>query len=251
MPNVVQNSVPAANVRQVVAEDLALDTSGNLDIASSQFVYKVTGIASSGPPPAPQNGPVAAESIVIATGSHLATGPATADLDSPGTALAGTAVKVTDANGSTLQALVMSVSPTQVIYQVPAGMAVGAAVVTISGWVKGYALRLSNGNTFIEDVFEIDATGAVIARPITISNGDQVYLIVYGAGFRAASGDISATVGGIGAPVLYAGPQRVQPGLDQFTVLVPPELATAGPQAVQIVLTAGGQTANTVNVTVQ
>jgi hypothetical protein len=43
----------------------------------------------------------------------------------------------------------------------------------------------------------------------------------------------------------------VQPGLDQFTIVVPPELATGGPQVVQIVLTAGGQTANTVNVTVQ
>jgi uncharacterized protein (TIGR03437 family) len=43
----------------------------------------------------------------------------------------------------------------------------------------------------------------------------------------------------------------VQPGLDQFTVLIPPELATGGPQAVQIVLTAGGQTANAGSVTVQ
>jgi len=224
-----------------------------------------------------QSGPVAPESIVIATGTHLATGSATADRDSPGTTLAGTTVKVTDANGSSLLALVMSVSPTQVTYQIPAGMAVGAATVTItaadgvsataplqiaavapglytlnsSGLVKAYAVRISNGNAFIEDVFEVDATGAVIARPITISNGDQVYLIVYGTGFRAAGGDISATVGGIGAPILYAGPQGVQPGLDQFTILVPPELATGGPQVVQIVLTAGGQMANAGNVTVQ
>ena len=59
------------------------------------------------------------------------------------------------------------------------------------------------------------------------------------------------TVGGIGAPVLYAGPQGVQPGLDQFNVLIPPEVATGGPQVVPIVFTAAGQTANTVNVTVQ
>jgi hypothetical protein len=146
LPNVVQNSVPAGNVRQIVAEDLALDISGSVYIASSQFIYKVTGIASSGPPPAPptgsvtktvsaaglQSGPVAPESIVIATGSHLATSSATADRDSPGATLAGTTVKVTDANGSSLLALVMSVSPTQVTYQLPAGMAVGAATVTIT-----------------------------------------------------------------------------------------------------------------------
>ena len=55
--------------------------------------------------------------------------------------------------------------------------------------------------------------------------------------FRAAGGDITATVGGIGAPILHAGAQGVQPGLDQFTVLVPPQRATGGPQVVQIVLT--------------
>ena len=47
------------------------------------------------------------------------------------------------------------------------------------------------------------------------------------------------------------GPQGVQPGLDQFTILIPPELATGGPQVEQIVLTAGDQTSNTGNVTVQ
>ena len=94
--------------------------------------------------------------------------------------------------------------------------------------MKAYAICISNGNTFIEDVFEVDATGVVIARPIIISNGDQVYLIVYGTGFRAAGGDISATVGGISAPILYAGRRGVQPGLDQFTIVVPPELATGG-----------------------
>jgi len=281
----------AANTLRFTPADVAVDISGNLYVPNRGFVYRVSGVASAGPPPAPpsgsvtktvsaagqQSGPVAPESIVIASGSHLATSSATADLDSPGTTLAGTTVKVTDSNGTTLQALVLSVSSTQVTYQVPAGLAVGAATATItagdgvsatttlqiaavapglytlksSGLVKGYALRISNGNTFIEDVFEIDATGSVIARPITISNGDQVYLIVYGTGFRAAGGDMSATVGGIGAPILYAGPQGVQPGLDQFTILLPPELATGGPQVVQIVLTAGGQIANAGNVTVQ
>jgi uncharacterized protein (TIGR03437 family) len=132
-----------------------------------------------------------------------------------------------------------------------AAVAPGLYTLNASGLVKGYVIRISNGNTFIEDVFEIDATGAVIARPVTISNGDQVYLIVYGTGFRAAGGDIHATVGAIAAPVLYAGPQGVQPGLDQFTVLLPPELAAGGRQNVPIMLTAGGLTANVGNVTVQ
>jgi uncharacterized protein (TIGR03437 family) len=112
-------------------------------------------------------------------------------------------------------------------------------------------VRVSAGNAFIEDVFEIDLSGAVIPHPITVSNGDQVTLMVYGTGFRAAGGDVSAVIGGISAPVLYAGPQGVQPGLDQFNILIPPELGTGTPRIVQIVLTAAGQPSNTVNVTVQ
>jgi uncharacterized protein (TIGR03437 family) len=224
-----------------------------------------------------QPGPVAAESIVIATGSRIATGSATADIDQPPMMLAGTTVNVTDSAGVTRPAVLFSVSATQVMYQIPAGTAVGAATVTITagdgvtgsvqvqvagvapglytlnsgGLVKAYALRISNGNSFIEDVYDIDGTGAVIARPITISNGDQVYLIAYGTGFRAAGGDISATVGGENAPVLYAGPQGVQPGLDQFTILIPPDLASGGQQTVSLILTAVGQAANTVNLTVK
>lgn len=224
-----------------------------------------------------QGGPVAAESIVIATGSHLATGPATGDYNQPSATLAGTTVNVTDSAGITRPALLFSVSATQVTYQIPPGTAAGTATVTItagdgiaasvqmqvasvapglytinsSGLARGYALRLSNGNLFVEDVFDIDGNGAVVARPITVSNGDQVTLILYGTGFRAAGGDFSATVGGVGAPVLYGGPQGVQPGLDQFNIMIPAEVTAGGPQPVPVVLTAAGQTANTVYITVQ
>lgn len=127
-----------------------------------------------------------------------------------------------------------------------------AARSNAGGLAKAYALRVAgNGNMFIEDVYDIDANGDVIARPITISNGDQVTLFVYGTGFRAAGGDVSATIGGINAPVLYAGPQGVQPGIDQFNLLLLPELAAGGAQSVPIVFTASGRTANTVYVTVQ
>jgi uncharacterized protein (TIGR03437 family) len=117
--------------------------------------------------------------------------------------------------------------------------------------VKAFVIRVSNGNQFVEDVYDIDATGAVVARPITISNGDQVYLVAYGTGFRAAGGDISATIGGDSPPVLYAGPQGVAVGVDQFNILIPPDLASGGQQSVSLILTAGGQAANTVNLTVQ
>jgi uncharacterized protein (TIGR03437 family) len=224
-----------------------------------------------------QDGPVAAESIVIATGLRLATDSATADYLRPPDSLAGSRVDVTDSAGVTRPAAIFKASPTEVTYQVPPGTAAGTATVVITAGdgltatatvvvaavapgiytlnaaalVKAYALRRSNGNIFIEDVFDIDAAGSIVARPITISNGDEVHLIAYGTGFRAAAGDFSATVGGISAPVLYAGPQNVQPGLDQLNLMLPPELAAGGEQALPIVLTAAGQTANTVYVTVR
>jgi uncharacterized protein (TIGR03437 family) len=271
--------------------DITVDRAGNIYVTGTSIVYKISGAASSGPPPPPptgsvtrtvsaasrQDGPVAAESIVIATGSRLATGAATANYDRPPTTLAGTTVNVIDSAGVTRPAVLFSVSANQVIYQVPPGTAAGTATVTIqagdgvaataqvqiaavapgiytlnsAGLARAYVLRSSNGNLFVEDVFDIDATGAVAARPITISNGDQVTLMVYGTGFRAAGGDLSVTAGDIIAPILYAGPQGVQPGLDQFNILIPPELGTGTAQVVQIVLTAAGQTANAVNVTVQ
>jgi uncharacterized protein (TIGR03437 family) len=215
---------------------------------------------------------------VTAKGSHLATGTASAELDPPVTILGGTTVTITDASGATVQAPLFSVSPTQVNYQIPPGTALGTATVTITaadglvtagqlqitdvapgvftlngaGLVKGYALRISGSNQFVEDVFEVDATGAVIARPVTISNGDQVYLLAYGTGFRAAgTGGVTATIGGISVPVLYAGPQGTNAGVDQFNILIPPELAGTGQSLAQIVLTAGAQAANTVKLTVK
>jgi uncharacterized protein (TIGR03437 family) len=252
---------------------------------------EVTSGGAAAPPPGPpagsvtrmvsaaslQDGPVAAESIVIATGTRLATGPANADYDQPATALAGTTVNVTDSAGVPRPALLFSVSATQVVYQIPPGTMPGTATVTITagdgvvttaqiqiaavapglytinpaGLARGYVLRMSNGNLFVEDVFDIDANGATVARPITVSNGDQVTLILYGTGFRAAGGDFSATAGGVSAPVLYGGPQGVQPGMDQVNLMLPPQVAAGGAQSIPVVLTAAGQAANTVYVTVQ
>ena len=282
------------NISTVTLGDIAVDRAGNVYFTASSIVYKIGGAAAPGPaappPPPPsgtvtrtvsaasqQDGPVAAESIVIATGTRLATGPATADYDRPPNVLGGTTINVTDSAGVSRPAAIFSVSATQVVYQMPPGTAAGTATVTITagdgvaattqvqiaavapgiyalnsaGLARGYVLRTSNGNLFVEDVFDIDATGALVARPITISNGDQVTLLIYGTGFRAAGGDVSATAAGNGIPVLYAGPQGVQPGLDQLNVMLPPELAAGGAQSVPIVLTASGQTANTVYVTVQ
>jgi BNR/Asp-box repeat. len=267
---------------QTVASQTANGVTRGMD------VYSI-GLVAANPPPAAvsvasivsaaslQAGPVAAESIVIATGSHIATGTANADIDQPPMMLAGTTVNVTDSAGVTRPAVLFSVSAPQVTYQIPPGTAAGPATVTITagdgvtgavqvqvaavapgvytlnaaGLVKAFVIRVSNGNQFVEDVYEIDPTGAVIARPITISNGDQVYLLAYGTGFRAAGADVTVTIGGDSPPVLYAGPQGEAVGVDQFNILIPPDLAAGGQQSVSLILTAAGQAANAVNLVVK
>jgi uncharacterized protein (TIGR03437 family) len=60
---------------------------------------------------------------------------------------------------------------------------------------------------------------------------------------------VQATIGGLDATVLYAGPQGAYPGVDQVNVVIPQSLTGAG--NVPVVLSAGGVTSNTVNVTIQ
>jgi uncharacterized protein (TIGR03437 family) len=77
----------------------------------------------------------------------------------------------------------------------------------------------------------------------------QVYLILYGTGIRGAGNNVTVTVGGVNAQVLYSGPQGEFVALDQINILLPPQLAGSG--TANIVLSADGAAANTVNVAIQ
>jgi len=79
---------------------------------------------------------------------------------------------------------------------------------------------------------------------------DKVYLTLYGTGFDSATAaNVTVTVNGANTPVLYAGPGGDSPGLDQVNVQLPASLAGKGNVNVQ--LTAGGVSANQVQVTIQ
>ena len=113
-------------------------------------------------------------------------------------------------------------------------------------------LRVSgDGTQTPENFYQVDGSGAVVPVPIDLGPAtDQVFLILYGTGFRAAgTANTSMTIGGQNAQVSFAGPQGAFAGLDQVNVLLPRSLAGSG--AVNIVLTASGQTANTVNISVE
>ncbi len=219
----------------------------------------------------------APDSIVSAFGNGLATGTAGATTNPPLTTLAGATVTVTDSAGTSQPAELLYVSPVQINYIVPDGLATGPATVVFNsgsstqnqkmqlgpvapgmftfnaaGLAAGSVLRVSGDGTQTPETFyQLDGSGAVVPVPINLGpDTDQVFLILYGTGFRAAgTANTTVTIGGQNAQVSFSGPQGAFAGLDQVNVLVPPSLAGSG--SVSIVLAASGQTANTVNISTQ
>jgi uncharacterized protein (TIGR03437 family) len=168
------------------------------------------------------------------------------------------------------------VSPAQVNFEIPAGTATGAASVTIqsqggsgqtatirigdaspglfelngSGLVAAWVLPVISGTQQpLQPVYQI-ASGSVIPLPIDLGpSTEQVYLEMYGTGIRGAH-TVVVTVGGLGVAVLYAGPAPGFAGEDQVNIGPLPQ-SLAGKGSAIILLTADGQGANTVNVTIQ
>jgi uncharacterized protein (TIGR03437 family) len=86
--------------------------------------------------------------------------------------------------------------------------------------------------------------------PVPVDLGpatDQVYLSLYGTGFRSYSGQATATVGGVNVPVAGAAPVGMYLGEDIVNIgPLPPSLAGRG--AVDVVVSFDGKPANTVTV---
>ena len=91
-----------------------------------------------------------------------------------------------------------------------------------------------------------------MTAPISLgAAGDQLFLSFYGTGFRnrGALADVTATIGGQKATVLYAGPQPDFAGLDQINIAVPRALQGKGD--VPVALTVAGRNANVTIVNIQ
>lgn len=248
-------------------------------------VYSLVALSIKNPPPGVVNVSAAGgrtdlfapDAIVSAFGSGLASISLGASTNPPLTTLGGATVTVTDSAGTSLPAELLYVSSGQINYIVPDGLAAGAATVAFNsgsstqtqkiqlgsvapgmftfnaaGLVAGSVLRVSgDGAQTPENFYQVDGSGAVVPVPINLGpDTDQVFLILYGTGFRAAgTANTTMTIGGQNAQVSFAGDQGAFAGLDQVNVLLPRSLAGKG--SVNIVLTASGQTANTVNISVQ
>lgn len=224
-------------------------------------------------------GPVAAESIAACFGENLAP---TTEVAPPGatlpTVLGGTSVTVKDAEGTERAALLWFISPKQINYLIPDGTAPGSATVAVAnatGAVTG-SLQIdpvapglfsanqngegvaaavavwagADGQQTWQYVFPLGCVpGSCVCTPLDLrSVAGNMYLLLYGTGIRNRSSilSVSATIGGVDAPVEYAGPVAGMVGLDQVNLLVPRSLAGQG--EVDVLLAVDGKTANTVKV---
>lgn len=222
---------------------------------------------------------LAPDSIVAAFGTNLASATAVATTQPLPYSLAGTTVVVRDSLGATYPAQLFFASPFQVNFLLPARAWTGLARITITnsqgettlaltqlgrlspalftansdgqGVAAALALRVrADGSQQYEPVAVFDAEqNKYIARPIDFGpESDQVYLVLFGTGFRnlEALRVVGVSIGGTAVPVQYAGAQGGFAGLDQINVRLPRALAGRG--EVEVNVTVEGKAANPVKV---
>lgn len=220
---------------------------------------------------------VAPEAIAALFGSNLSDGIQIASSTPLPISLAGASVILKDSRGNDYASPLFFVSPNQINFQIPQGVVPGTATIyavnsgnihstgaieitNISpglftadasggGLAAAVVLRVkANGDQVYEPVGQLDlATGQFTARLIDVSNpAEQVFLLLYGTGFRHHSGlnKVRVTINGVSAEVLFAGAQGDFAGLDQCNVRLVPSLVGSG--EISIALTADGKTSNTV-----
>ncbi|MBI1763925.1 MAG: hypothetical protein HYR56_21075 [Acidobacteria bacterium] len=225
---------------------------------------------------------LAVEGIASAFGTGLATRSEAAQSIPLPTELAGTTVRLTDANGVEQLAPLFFVSPQQVNYQIPPNVAAGAVTVTITsgdnavsfgiervrnlapalftanangrGVPAGYGVRLSGGVQSPVVISRLDPLALPPAQPEAIDlgpEGDQVVLVLFGTGLRRRPdlSGVDVTIGGVKVPAQYAGEVAGLVGLDQLNFGVPRSLIGKG--EVDVMVNASGVTGNTVRVRIK
>ncbi len=222
------------------------------------------------------------ESIAAAFGASLGTSTQVATTVPLPTEIAGVRVRVKDAVGTERLAPLFFVSPAQINYQIPPGTSAGMATVTIingsetvaqgdapitstapglftanssgQGVPAALVLRVkADGTQILEPVADFDAgQSRFVPHPIDLGPAtDQVFLIVFGTGIRNVStlAAVTASIGGVGAEVLFAGPQGAFVGLDQANLRLPRSLAGRG--EVDLGLVVSGKAANIVKLNIR
>jgi uncharacterized protein (TIGR03437 family) len=223
---------------------------------------------------------IAPNSIASIFGNSLAAGIAQAQSQPLPTTLGGVTVTVTDSVGFQRPAPLIYVSPGQINFVVPDGVASGAATFTvntgsgtqtINGTVQAVAPTLfsMNGNgTGVAAATAISTQAAnpqmqspipvfrcagstCVSVPINLGVDTPIYVTFYGTGIRSRSSlsNVKVTINGTSVPVQYAGPTPGYAGLDQVNVGLILSLRGSGES--NVVLTVDGQTSNTVTINIQ
>ena len=227
----------------------------------------------------------APESIVSAFGSDLGSSNSSAGGIPLPTRLGGTRVAVRDSLGLTRYSPLFYVSSGQINFLIPAGTASGEARITVttsfgaassgifnvtstspaifsanssgSGVVAGYVLRSQTDGSFTAiSIIRYDtALNRYVSVPLEPGGGSSTsFLVLFGTGIRnlTSLSSVSATIGGLNAPVSYAGPQGFFVGVDQVNLQLPSNIsALSGRGEVPIVLNVDGRASNTVTISIK
>ena len=183
---------------------------------------------------------LARESIAVAFGTGLAAANGNADGKLLPLHLAGTQVFLTDRRGAEHPAPLFSVSPEQVTFQIPAEAALGAARVLVRNQAGELfataveiveiapAIFMGQSQWPAATLLRIHADGRLNYDPISrlrFGENDQLILVLFGTGLRRHQGRVTAQLGSIELPVLYAGAQGEFAGLDQLNLALPESLS--------------------------
>src|ERR1022692_1968825 len=211
---------------------------------------------------------LAPETIASLYGSNLAAAPLPAQSLPLPTNLGGVTVTLKDAAGDLFPAPLFYISPNQVNWLVPRGVATGVATVTLvnanangGATFTGTAMiaptapglytanlsgqgpaaaQVTDGQAY-SNTAQCSSAGNCTLVPIDLAS--RPYLILYATGIRgAAQANVSVKIGNIDAPVTYAGAQGTYAGLDQVNVTLPSTLKGRGQLVVTV--TANGQSTN-------
>ena len=189
--------------------------------------------------------------------------------------LSGVSVQITDSQGQTQLSPIYFAAPTAIGFLIPANAALGAATIksttstgaTFSGTIDiarvapglytakssgsgvaaGFAIHVAGSAQTQNLLFDPASTNAV---PVDLGvASDQVFLSLYGTGFRNAS-SATATVGGVSVPVSGFAAVTQYQGLDVVNVGPLPR-SLEGHGEVSVALSFDGKPANAVTATIQ
>jgi uncharacterized protein (TIGR03437 family) len=205
-----------------------------------------------------QNAAVAPGQLITLFGQALTGASAMARSQPWPTSLAGVRVAVKDAQGKEQNAGLVFVAPDQINAQLPAGVAVGEATLTVlrdgeallqdqvqvlasmptlfSQTVDGLSRPVGEmvykdaaGTEVITPLLSSDAGGAPIIGRLRFSGTTgPISVVLYGTGLNATEPTITARVADVAATVVSSGAQGFVQGLDVYKVEIPRTLAGRG-----------------------